>query len=214
MAEAEARVYDNFSISTNKQLVSRVLQFGLVGVDKEIKVSLKYERMSDCGMFGHNGNKVEDVDELLLNEMKKQCLSLGESNHSVEVPSKFHQSSRKKKKAGVPIRNKAIRGYIQRLRQRTNMGNCFMVGNGVQSGGLALFWNGTANINVVIQTDQLLLYKVHQDDVQNCWWLAGVYRAPNFPNKMIFWDALEAFLRATTDLVVLISDWNAIISQT
>ncbi|GAB4845850.1 hypothetical protein Ancab_024854 [Ancistrocladus abbreviatus] len=84
------------------------------------------------------------------------------------------------------------------------MDNYLLVGNRGQSGGLALFWNDTADIKAVIQIDQLLLYKVHPNDVQNCWWLAGVYHAPNFPNKMIVWDALEVFLQATTNPVVLI----------
>ncbi|GAB4850590.1 hypothetical protein Ancab_029899 [Ancistrocladus abbreviatus] len=124
MVAFEAQVHDNFGISTNKHLVHRVLQFGLVGklianeevksyvmkaiinkswkllnevkthvsiivgVDKEIKVSLKYERMSDfcfnCKMFGHNGDKCGNLKlegyfvELKANDMsdKNACFLL------------------------------------------------------------------------------------------------------------------------------------------
>ncbi|GAB4852448.1 hypothetical protein Ancab_016642 [Ancistrocladus abbreviatus] len=76
--------------------------------------------------------------------------------HSEEISSKLNQCLKKKmKKAGMrktisdlPSPVFKEESLMQRLRQRSNMDYCIAVGNGGQSGGLALLWNGTANHKV------------------------------------------------------------------
>lgn len=103
--------------------------------------------------------------------------------------------------------------FVDKIRERTQLNNCFYVDLVGLSGGLALWWDDSISINIISSSEFFIYAVVSQPGGVNKWRLSCVYVNPSHGVRSLVWSHLRSVCNSSLLPWLCIGDFNEVSSR-